>query len=74
MVGAAEDFAAATASLLPLGQLRHTTSDLLLSGVPLLLLQPPRGVPNNDPAWASRLSRFQNIYRRVPQVDKNVSL
>jgi hypothetical protein len=57
MVGAAEDFAAATASLLPLAQLRHTTSDLLLSGVPLLL-HPPRGVTNNDPAWASRLSRL----------------
>jgi hypothetical protein len=43
----------AAASLFPLAQLRHNTPDLLLSGVPLLLLlgaglHPPRGVSNSD--------------------------
>ncbi len=43
---------AAAVSLFPLAQLRHSTPDLLLSGVPLLLLlgagllHPPRGVSN----------------------------
>jgi hypothetical protein len=44
---------ATAASLFPLAQLRHNTPDLLLSGVPLLLLlgaglHPPRGVSNSD--------------------------
>jgi hypothetical protein len=44
---------AAAVSLFPLAQLRHSTPDLLLSGVPLLLLlgaglHPPRGVSNSD--------------------------
>ena len=43
----------AAVSLFPLAQLRHSTPDLLLSGVPLLLLlgaglHPPRGVSNSD--------------------------
>ena len=43
----------AAASLFPVAQLRHSTPDLLLSGVPLLLLlgaglHPPRGVSNSD--------------------------
>ncbi len=44
---------AAAVSLFPLAQLRHSTPDRLLSGVPLLLLlgaglHPPRGVSNRD--------------------------
>jgi hypothetical protein len=44
---------AAAVSLFPVAQLRHSTPDLLLSGVPPLLLlgaglHPPRGVSNSD--------------------------
>jgi hypothetical protein len=49
----AEVLLLAAVSLFPLAQLRHSTPDLLLSGVPLLLLlgaglHPPRGVSNSD--------------------------